>query len=61
MTVSPVGRLQQYVKVPRLHVFVRERGGWLPVNVAGTAWDAHNARTIYKALGYCTLWIKDAA
>lgn len=52
-------KLQQYVKIPRLFVWVRARGGWVPVKVEGTAWDAQNARTIYKAMGHCTLWLKE--
>jgi hypothetical protein len=32
--------------------------GWLPVLVAGTAWDEDQLRTQYKARGVCTFWIK---
>jgi hypothetical protein len=34
------------------------RRGWLPVLVAGTAWDEEQLRTQYKARGLCTFWLK---
>lgn len=32
--------------------------GWLPVLLAGTAWDEAQLRTQYKARGICTFWLK---
>lgn len=32
--------------------------GWLPVLIAGTAWDEDQLRTQYKARGICTFWLK---
>jgi hypothetical protein len=55
------------VTVPRLWVWVAPssaddikagRAGWLPAAIAGTAWDAKQWRTQYRARHMCTLWIK---
>lgn len=57
----------QVVRVPRLWIWVPPqsleafkagRAGWLPAAVAGTAWDADQWRTQYRARGLCTLWVR---
>lgn len=55
-------KLQQYVRIPRLFVWVPGQG-WRAAQLPeqATEWDAAQWRIQYKAAGLCTLWIKEGS
>jgi hypothetical protein len=46
----------------RLYIWVPSsgnmRGCWVRAAIPGTAWDADYWRTIYRARGFCTAYVK---
>jgi hypothetical protein len=47
-------------RLPRLWVWVPSYRTYVPVQVAGTAWDAAQARIQLRANKICTKWLKDS-
>lgn len=51
---------RRYGRVPRLWVWVGKLRRYVPADIAGTQWDAAQARIQLRASKIPTMWLKDS-